>query len=235
VSVVHAVPADDGFPADVYVDGVQVVEAFVFKTATEPIEVPAGRVTLGLYAADADPDTEDPVLTTDLNLEAGASYTIVANVSTGTPQLALYQNDLSMLDAGRSRITLRNVAAVGAVEVDIDGVDQGEAVEPNQEFTTVAESGARSISVIDGTGAALVSRTVEAEAGALTAVYVVGDAETPSLLSQSFVASQVVPTAVPAGSGGDKAAEQSRLASLALVAGVAGGVLVLRRRHIART
>lgn len=46
VTVFHAVPAADGFPADVYLDGQLIIDGFVFEASSDSFELPGGPVQL---------------------------------------------------------------------------------------------------------------------------------------------------------------------------------------------
>jgi hypothetical protein len=204
ISVVHAIPAEGGFPADVYLDGERVVEAFVYLTSTDVVPVPAGSVDLAVYPAGGDPST-DPVASTTVDLEPAGSYTVVASVPDGEPQLALYQNEIGPLGAGKSRLVVRNVSSIEAVSVSIG---PGTLVlEADQETTSVVAAGTVDLGFTADDGATLAEGAVDLAAGRVTIVYLVGGNGQPSsLLQQVLPVDQAPPSAIPSGSGGQKAA-----------------------------
>ncbi|WP_369679964.1 DUF4397 domain-containing protein [Bacillus sp. FJAT-45066] len=73
--MVHASP--DAPAVDVYVNGDLVVENAPFKAATDYLQVPAGTHTVEIFVAGTQ---ENPVITAELTVEAGVSYTVAAIV-----------------------------------------------------------------------------------------------------------------------------------------------------------
>ncbi|MGB3829110.1 MAG: DUF4397 domain-containing protein, partial [Ornithinimicrobium sp.] len=59
VSVLHAVP---GLTVDVYVNGEETLPDFEPGTLTDPLTLPAGDYDIEVYAAGADPETDDPAI-----------------------------------------------------------------------------------------------------------------------------------------------------------------------------
>jgi hypothetical protein len=76
VRVVHASP--DAPAVDVYVDGARALSNVPYKGSSDYLPVPAGARTFEVFAAGADPASDDPVIDADADLESGADYTIVA-------------------------------------------------------------------------------------------------------------------------------------------------------------
>jgi hypothetical protein len=115
VIVVHGVP---DLLVDVYVNGDLTLEDFAFGDVAGPLALPEGSYDLEIYAADADPETDDPALSGTTDLPAGAVATIAAYLQEGgTPTLGVFVEDNSATDAGNARVTARHLADFGAVDI----------------------------------------------------------------------------------------------------------------------
>lgn len=206
LTVIHAVPAADGFPADVYLAGELVIDAFIFETASDTFEVPAGELDLAIYPQGANPDTEDPALESTVTLDAGGNFTLVAQLLDGEPVLTLFVNDTSQIAAGSSRLTVRQTSGVASLDVTLDGNELFFGLAPPDEASTEVVAGDHEVTLL--TAGDPLSQTIALGEGRLTVLYAVGSAEdgTFNLLSQTVLAAQTDPTGVPTGTGGDKAA-----------------------------
>lgn len=129
VIVVHGVPDLD---VDVYVNGDLTLEGFQYGDVAGPLALPAGSYDLEVYAAGADPDTDDPALSGSTDLPAGAVASIAAYLEEGgSPTLGVFVENTDMIDAGNTRITAYHLADFGAVDVLVnddvvwDGVTNG--------------------------------------------------------------------------------------------------------------
>ena len=89
ITVVHAVPGEGGFPADIYLNGEVVLDSMVFEAVSEPVEVPAGEVRVQIFLAGSDVAADAPLIDQAVTLEAGADYTAVAQLIDGAPAVAL--------------------------------------------------------------------------------------------------------------------------------------------------
>lgn len=120
VSVLHGVP---GLTVDVYVNGEATLTDFAPGTLTDPLALPAGAYDIAIYAAGADPDAEDPALSADgLEVPGDANLTLVAHLDAdGNPALGAFANDISTVEAGESRLTVRHAAAAPAVDIRAGG------------------------------------------------------------------------------------------------------------------
>lgn len=115
VIVVHGVP---DLLVDVYVNGDLTLEDFAFGDVAGPIALPEGSYDLEIYAADADPETDDPALTGSADLPAGAVATIAAYLQEGgSPTLGVFVENNSATSAGDARVTARHLADFGAVDI----------------------------------------------------------------------------------------------------------------------
>lgn len=115
VIVVHGVP---DLLVDVYVNGDLTLEDFEYGDVAGPMALPEGSYDLEIYAADADPEAEDPALTGTADLPAGAVATIAAYLQEGgTPTLGVFVENNSATGAGNARVTARHLADFGAVDI----------------------------------------------------------------------------------------------------------------------
>lgn len=115
VIVVHGVP---DLTVDVYVNEELTLEDFQYGDVAGPLALPEGSYDLAVYAADADPASEDPALSGSADLPAGAVATIAAYLEEGgTPTLGVFVENNGAIDAGNARVTARHLADFGAVDV----------------------------------------------------------------------------------------------------------------------
>ncbi len=206
ITVVHAVPGEGGFPADIYLNGEVVLDSMVFEAVSAPIEVPAGKVGVQIFVAGSDPTTDTPLIDESVTLDAGADYTAVAQIIDEAPAVALYVNDLSPVPAGEARLTIRQSSAEGPLDVVVNGVPVvSELAAPNEATVEVA-AGVNPLSISSAAGVGLVDQEVDVPAGALFVLYAVGSStdETFSILTQQVTTPQVTPAGVPTGTGGTR-------------------------------
>lgn len=234
VTVIHAVPAENGFPADVYLDGELLIDGFVFEAVSDTLTLEAGReVELAIFPDGADPATDSPALSQTVTLEEG-DFTIVAHLVEGAPVLSIFENDVSTLEAGQARLTVRQTSGVPTIDVLADGETLFDGLTVPDDATSVLDTGAHDVAFLapDG-GEPLIEQTVEFPEGVLTVIYAVGspDDGTFNLLVQNVAAAQTVPSGVPTGTGGLKDPGLDRwLAALGLTAVAA---LAVRRVLVA--
>lgn len=224
VTVVHGVP---DLEVDVYVNDALTLEGFTYGTVTDPLTLPAADYDIDIRAAGADP-ASDPVLSETVTLPAGANATIQANLDgEGNPKISVWVNDISTIDAGNGRVTVRHTAAAPNVDVlandgalfsNVANGAEGVADVPADTYQVkVTAAGDASTVVLD--------TPLEIPEGTNVIVYAIGDlaGETFGLVIQDIGGLQTAPDAVPSGSG-DLATEASPW--LLVVAAVAGVGLV---------
>jgi len=206
VTVFHAVPADDGFPADVYLNGDLIIDGFVFEAASELFTVPAGPAELQIFAEGADPDTDSPAISDQVTFEAGLDYSIVAQVVGEAPVLTVFINDTSEVGTGQGRLTVRQTSGVADLDVRLDGEDLFDGLAQATDATADIAAGSHNVSFLS-VGETLAERSVLLSEGRLTVLYAVGSPTDDSfnLLVQRVVAQQTPPAGVPTGTGGLKA------------------------------
>ncbi|MBB1243729.1 DUF4397 domain-containing protein [Streptomyces durbertensis] len=236
VSVFHGVP---GLTVDVYANGDELLPDFEPGTLTDPQEMAAGSYDIKVFAAGDDPDSDDPAIEKKIDVPAGANATVAAHLDAeGQPQLTAFVNDVSDLDAGKSRLTVRHVAAAPAVDVRAGGQPVFEGLTNPNEDTAEVDAGTVSADVVlAGTDdVAIGPADLDLKEGTTNIVYAWGSAEDENLALkvQTLDGMHSDPASVPAGGNGAAAGANSTDAWLAWSAAgaiaLAGGVLVLRRR-----
>ncbi len=117
IHLIHGIP---GVNVDVVVDGAPVFEGFAFKD-TQDLSSFAGQTLAALQvkAAGADDVLIDAG---DVELPASGNYTVFAHLDAdGNPALAVFENDVSTIEAGNGRLVVRHAAAAPAVDVKANG------------------------------------------------------------------------------------------------------------------
>jgi hypothetical protein len=112
IYAVHAIP---DLPVDVYVDGALTIPDFLPGTIAGPLTVPAGSYTVDITAIN---DPGNPILSADLSVKAGKTYSAVAYLmEDGTPTLGAFLDPMFKSPKGNSGIVIRHTAAAPAVDV----------------------------------------------------------------------------------------------------------------------
>ncbi len=105
LQVIHNSPSPT---VDVYVNDVQLIDNFAFRTATPFIDVPAGEeLVIGVAPEDSD-SPEDAIATFPVTLDNGATYVVIATGIVGNTETPF---DLAIFDMGQER------AADGGVDL----------------------------------------------------------------------------------------------------------------------
>jgi len=181
VTVVHGIPSVGN--VDVCAGGSTALLSDVPFGGVATISVPAGTYELTVKAADANPCTGATAITLDgAVVPAGADVSIVANLTGGTPNLAVYANDVSDVAAGSGRVAVYHAADAPTVDVlvnggaGISGLAQGQVATadlPTAAYDfTVTPAGDPSTTVLDLPG-------VTVPAGKLLQVFAVGAVPDP--------------------------------------------------------
>ncbi|MEP6650483.1 MAG: DUF4397 domain-containing protein [Lapillicoccus sp.] len=242
VSILHAVP---NTPVDVCANGKPLLTNFQPGTLTDPQSLPAGSYDLKLTAANSGCGAAAVLEAKGVNVPAGANITVVAHLSaSGSPQLTPYVNDVSVVPAGKARLTVRHDAAAQAVDVRAGGAAVITNLTNPNEKSLVTNAGTVSADVVlaGTTTVAIGPADVTLKEGTSTIVYAWGSADQKSLklAVQTISGMHSSPGGVNAGTGGQASVGTPAIAPVGLVAlgGVAAGALALvltRRRGTART
>ena len=232
VTVLHALP---GFTADVYVNDELTLSGFEPQTATDPIELPAGRYVIEIRDVGASP-TSRPALEGTVRLEAGQNLSIIAGLTpTEEPELNVFTNTVTRVPSGRTRLIVRNVAAVSSIGIRLDG----------ERLFARVQHGGQQMSPLDAGGPYPLEATVSGEAaigpedlvleeGTVGIVYAVGSREQDNLgfMFQTIQGLQTSPGSILTGNGGSAETPGSPrtpfVVAVLAILGV-GAALVVRR------
>ncbi len=130
VRVIHASP--DAPNVDVYVDDTETLTDVPYKTVSDYLTVPAGSYNFKVYAAGADPATDDPVIDADATLAAGKDYSVAAVGLVADIAPAVYEDNNAAPAAGKTHVRVIH-AAPDAPNVDV-AVADGPVVFDNVAF-----------------------------------------------------------------------------------------------------
>jgi hypothetical protein len=187
ITLLHGIPDT---AVDVEVDGTKVFTGFGFGE-TQDLSALAGQTLVSLKVKLAGTDSV-AIDAGDVALPATGNHTVVAHLDgTGTPALAVFQNDTSKIAAGKGRLVVRHAAEAPAVDVRANGSVAFAGVENGDEGKADLDTGTISADVVAaGTpGPAVLGPTnVEISNGVMLIVYAVGSLPGGSLqlLTQSI-------------------------------------------------
>lgn len=202
VTVLHALP---GFTADVYVNGELTLSGFEPQTATDPLELPAGRYVIEIRDVGASA-TSAPALEGTVRLKPGQNLSIIAGLTpAGEPELNVFRNATSQVPPGRTRFIVRNVAAVSSIGVRLDGEPLfARVTHGGEQMTQLDAGGPYPLEAIVSGEAAIGPEDVRLEEGTLGIVYAVGSTEQGKLgfMFQTIQGLQSSPASVLTGDGG---------------------------------
>ncbi|MFG3661540.1 DUF4397 domain-containing protein [Streptomyces sp. NPDC047706] len=192
VSVFHGVP---GLTADVYANGKELLGNFKPGTVTDPQALDAGTYNVQIFEAGAGPEGT-PAIEKDIKVPAGANATVAAHLSAeGQPQLTAFVNDVSDVEDGKARLTVRHVAAAPAVDVRAGGQPIFKGLEnPDQESATVDAGSVDADVVLAGTDTVAVGPAdLNLQEGTSNVVYAWGSAQDESLALKTQTLSDTEP------------------------------------------
>jgi hypothetical protein len=137
VTFVNAVTYDfdNDFELTVCVDDESVADNLSTGASTEPLAVDAGEHFVS-YVQGTD-CADDGFVEDTISFDAAANLTVMAWWGTDDRGISVFENDISCIEAGTSRVTLRNGSAAGNVDLvltpeggtadaDVAGVAEGE-------------------------------------------------------------------------------------------------------------
>jgi hypothetical protein len=229
LSVLHGVP---GLTVDVWVNGERTLDDFTPGTLAGPLALPAGNYALAITAADAADATAAVIGPVDVTLAANGNYTAVANLdAAGKPTANLFTNDVSQIEPGKGKLTVRHTAAAPAVDV----LAAGSAVisnlaNPNEQTLTLDPGTIPAAVAAAGTTQPVIGPAdVTVAEGTHTIVYAWGSLTDKNLqiAVQTIEGLHSAPGAVPGGRSGaaDEGAASEAIAFAGI--GVAGIALLL--------
>lgn len=233
LSVLHGVP---GMTVDVYVNGDLTLDDFEPGDLAGPLDLAAGTYTVAITASDAEDDSDPAIGPIDLDLAADMNYTAVAHLDAdGAPTASLFTNDMSKVDAGDGRLTVRHVAAAPAVDVlaGDDAVVTGLS-NPDEEVLDIPTGTVPAAIAATGTTEPVIGPVdVDVAEGVNTIVYAWGSLEDDNLdvAVQTIEGLHSAPSGVPSGELGladDGGVPVAPLVAIGAV--LLGGVAFLMRR-----
>ena len=233
---------------DVYVDSRLVRRAVPAKTVVGPLELPPGDHVVALRRGSTD------VTDASFSLEAGGSTDLVVHRfpdANRAPSVTVFDNDLSAVPPGKTRLRIAHTAVVGPADVLVDDKVLLRNLANGESATNVVPAGTYSVSIVPTatTGPAVLGPApIKVSAGSLTNVYAIGDPARGSMEAVVHVIRTAtdgasVPNRVNTGDGGQvaalaasvgssPAADGRPVAALALAAGLAAMVVLLRVRRL---
>lgn len=203
VTVVHGLPPS---AYDIYVNGELTLDGFEALTATEPLQLPAGEYDLAVRNVGAAADAQ-PVLQGVAVLDAGHNYSIVAHFTgEGRPTLSIFDNDTSVVPAGRSRFVVRALAQAPSIDVRLDGESIFRRLTNPKQAVTLLSADNYEVDVVpSGQADPLIEAIpLTLEEGSAQLLYVIGSvgSQTLDLMSQQIPDLDSAPGGVPTGTGG---------------------------------
>jgi len=105
--IVHASP--DAPAIDVYVDDKKGLAGLTYKKVTSYVSLPSGRHTVKIYASSAN-GTGNPVVTQDLELNAGWDYTVAATGKLANIALRVYSDNLNLPGAAKANVRVYHLS-----------------------------------------------------------------------------------------------------------------------------
>lgn len=244
VTVVHGIP---GLAVDVYVNGNLTLKGFAPNTVSNPLQLPAGKYDIKVFAANADPAKDTPAITGSTTLPAGANASIVAHLTAdGKPTLSVFVNDVSTIPAGKARLVVRHTAAAPAVDVLVNGSPAlTNLANPNEAKTEVPAGTYSAAVAATGTTTPVIGPVdLKLEAGTAYYVYAIGSLKdkTLGLVTQTISGLaappptvQPAPTMAAPRSGTGPEGGTSEVVWVALGLALSGGALSLVGLRIARS
>lgn len=203
VSVFHGIP---GMTVDVYANGDELLSDFKPGTVTDPQSLDAGTYDIQIFEAGQGPEGT-PALEKQVKVPEGGNATVAAHLSAeGKPQLTAFTNDVSKVDAGKARLTVRHVAAAPAVDVRAGGQPVFTGLTNPDEDTAAVDAGTVNADVVlAGTDTVAIGPAeLDLKEGTSNVVYAWGSAEDKNLAlaTQTFSGMETMPNAVHAGGNG---------------------------------
>ncbi|TLM88033.1 DUF4397 domain-containing protein [Pseudarthrobacter sp. NamE5] len=236
LSVLHGVPGT----VDVWVNGDRTLDDFAPGTLAGPLALPAGAYELAITASDAADASAAVIGPVSVTLAANGNYTAVANLdAAGNPTANLFTNDVSQIEAGKGKLTVRHTAAAPAVDVLAGGsAVVSNLVNPNEQTLTLDPGTVSAAVAAAGTTTPVIGPAdVTVAEGTHTIVYAWGSLADNNLqlAVQTIEGMNSAPGSVPGALEGSSAAAPADLAALTAGFGAAALALLLAGLGVART
>jgi hypothetical protein len=237
LSVLHGVP---GLTVDVWVNGDRTLDDFTPGTLAGPLALPAGAYELAITASDA-ADASAPVIgPVTVTLAASGNYTAVANLdAAGAPTANFFTNDVSRIDAGKGKLTVRHTAAAPAVDVLAGGAPViSNLTNPNEQTLSLDPGTISAAVAATGTTTPVIGPAdLTVSEGTHTVVYAWGSLgdNNLQLAVQTIEGLHSAPGSVPGARDGSAGASAAGPAVLTVGFGAAALALLLGGVGVART
>ena len=233
VSVFHGIP---GVEVNVYVNDKITLTDFKPGAMAGPLSLPAGtyKVEVTSYAADkaAGKKTADVIGPANIPVMAGHNYTIAAHLTTGgKPTATVFDNDISMLPAGKGRVTVAHIADAPTVAITANGATLIKSLSNPNSASAVVPAATYKVGVVAG-GKTVYSTSLPAAAGVNTIVFAYGTyPATFAVAVQKITGLGSAPMGVPAGEAGlaNDASSFPGYAVVAMILAALGAVVAGRR------
>jgi hypothetical protein len=188
--IVHGIPGRDvaansnpGFPVDVLIDGVCQTRGLAYGSTDGPLTFSPGTYDVQISAANTlAPCTNTPVIDAEITLTAGENVSAVAAISTGTPTLLRFSDNLSPVAAGKARFVLTDAAEGGELLATLTQLGVANPVsftvtaDPGKEGAITVPAGTYVVQVVlDGTTTVLASETIALPNLSTTFTYAAGE------------------------------------------------------------
>jgi hypothetical protein len=106
----------------VWVNDAPALEGFTFGEIAGPIALPEGSYNVKICPAGQTDCVASPLLTADVDLDAGMNYSLVAHLEEGgAPTISAFVNDVSRPRWWKARIAVHHTAAAPTVDIQLDG------------------------------------------------------------------------------------------------------------------
>lgn len=183
IRLAHFSPDANG--VDVYIDGKKRMNRVPYQAVSDYITLPAGKHTIEVRG-EGQPETSPALVTASPELAGGESFTAAALGPVANIQAKVFQDDLALPAAGKSKIRVIH-ASDGTPTVDV-GVKDGDVLFPAVEFgaiTTYVEvaAGPYVLQVRKaGDTAVAIEKPVTVQPGGIYTIAAVGGAGKPPTL-----------------------------------------------------
>ena len=237
LSVLHGVP---GLTVDVWVNGDRTLDDFTPGSLAGPLALPAGAYELAITASDAADASAAVIGPVSVTLAANGNYTAVANLdAAGNPTANLFTNDVSQIEAGKGKLTVRHTAAAPAVDILAGGSPViTNLVNPNEQTLTLDPGTVPAAVAATGTTAPVIGPAdVTIAEGTHTIVYAWGSLADANLqlAVQTIEGLHSAPGSVPGALDGSTVAAPADSTALMVGFGAAALALLLGGVGVART
>ncbi|MFX1820022.1 DUF4397 domain-containing protein [Pseudarthrobacter sp. CC4] len=237
LSVLHGVP---GLTVDVWVNGDRTLDDFTPGSLAGPLALPPGAYELAITASDAADASAAVIGPVSVTLAANGNYTAVANLdAAGNPTANLFTNNVSRIEAGKGKLTVRHTAAAPAVDVLAGGAAVvTNLANPNEQTLTLDPGTVSAAVAATGTTAPVIGPAdVTIAEGTHTIVYAWGSLADKNLqlAVQTIEGLHSAPASVPGARDGSGDVASTGPAVLAVGFGAAALALLLGGLGVART